>query len=1010
MKRLLFVLLVLPSLFAGSFAVAEEPAEDFLEALRDQGYLDVALDYLDRAATSSVVSDAFRKSIPFEKAEILIASSAKARDVQQMETILTEAESLLAEYGKSIDDPASAAKILRYEGRLQQKQAQVFLAQAESDRLTDVEKQELREKSKQKLTLSLANYRKARANYRELIQNYQIDPEDPNSQKDLKRLQGIYIVIRGALPEISEALAETEPESSPNRKKLLVEAEKEYADLYSDYRKNRVGVESALGSGRTLQKLGEDSRALAQFEEVLKLGNSGALKPIKKEAMLLSIDSWNKVDTYPYENVVEYLSEPISLLNRAEETEPDYLRIKLELAKASLIKSNYLKEQNLDPQLASDLKKDAAKLAREVASRKSPSRDAAVKWMEQWNISARDTAAADSDQQPPESFDEAIERANEIVATLEPAMRRLAKSKSAAGSPGASDAAATEVEKAQSDIDASSDVALKYLSLAIAMATPETSDEQINNARYLQSFCLFAKTHYLESSLIGEFLLTKYPSVNWSRQACALMLRSDTAAIDNNETGEPDSYAAERLIRNAEAVIARYPGSDEAGLAASTMTRAAIGQQQYDRAREFFAIIPAGSAYRNVLAAQLGQQLWRMYRVTRSEKPDDPSLPGMLEQARSYLTEASTVANPAEASYIDILSSLYLVEVLLESGDTAAATAQLETAPLAPIGLIKSDHPAIAEPPIRDSFRGNAWRVAIKVYLASLAGATNPQPVIDKVTDAVAAMSDLSTGDEAQRKQSLAATYRFIAANLNEQFEQQPTPEAKGQFATSVKSFFDSVGRNVKDAQTLLWSGSSLLSMSESLAESGASDIAKDISRQAIESLEAAKAAGFDGPNDELMYEQQLALAKRGSGDYEAAVSQFVDVLKKKSLLNLQIDAAKTLYMWGINEENPDALAKAMMGTEKFTDPKTNRTSNVIWGWRTLVQATRGKDKFNDIFGECLYYSVQSRYQYGKLSNSQKAIDSAKGELEKALQRFGFLSNGPWKAKYDALLAEMNAS
>ena len=173
MKRLLFVLLVLPILFTGSSLVAEEPAEDFLEALRDQGYLDVALEYLNRAGTSNVVSDSFKKSIPFEKAEILIASSANARDVEQMETVLTEAESLLDQYAKSIDDPASAAKILRYQGRLQQKQAQVFLTQANSERLTDVEKNELRAKSKDKLALSLGNYREARANYRDLITNYQ---------------------------------------------------------------------------------------------------------------------------------------------------------------------------------------------------------------------------------------------------------------------------------------------------------------------------------------------------------------------------------------------------------------------------------------------------------------------------------------------------------------------------------------------------------------------------------------------------------------------------------------------------------------------------------------------------------------------------------------------------------------------------------------------------------------------------------------------------------------------
>ena len=86
-------------------APADEPAERFLQALRENGYYDIALDYLESISDSPAVSDDFKKILPFEKAETLIKSTADIRNIDEWEKRLDEAQNLLAQSAKLADTP-----------------------------------------------------------------------------------------------------------------------------------------------------------------------------------------------------------------------------------------------------------------------------------------------------------------------------------------------------------------------------------------------------------------------------------------------------------------------------------------------------------------------------------------------------------------------------------------------------------------------------------------------------------------------------------------------------------------------------------------------------------------------------------------------------------------------------------------------------------------------------------------------------------------------------------------
>ena len=116
--------------------------------------------------------------------------------------------------------------------------------------------------------------------------------------------------------------------------------------------------------------------------------------------------------------------------------------------------------------------------------------------------------------------------------------------------------------------------------------------------------------------------------------------------------------------------------------------------------------------------------------------------------------------------------------------------------------------------------------------------------------------------------------------------------------------------------------------------------------------------------------------------------------------LNVQIDAAETLQMWGEASKRPKSYAEAMMGTAKFKNPSSKRTTNLIWGWRKLVQVTRGKPKFVDTYYKSLYHLIECRLEFGLLENSDKAIKSSLTEIENAEQRHSDMGGPAWQTKF----------
>lgn len=1026
MKKYASLMILLCGMWLTSFGclgpaivTADEPAEDFLEALREAQYFDIAVDYLSKLESGNLASDEFRKLIPFEKAATIVAMAKSMKDFTAAEKKFDEAQIILNEFNVQGLPFETQARVARAQGDLYYWRARINQFQSSSDRLTAAERESFGQKSRTMLQGAMDSYKVAREKIRGLIDpaspdGIKIDPQDPSTGAKLKRFQGIYIQIRRQFPLVIEQLAETYPTNSPAYAKFLSEAVKEYNDVYSDYPNSGAGLDARIFAARCQQKMGQHKQALITLEDIFNQADNSALRRLKRNAFLMACDSWAQVQPYPANEIIYRLEPAVTVLNRDDIRDPDWLRIQLELAKAKHARAGELAAAG-NPKSESDaLERDAGRLLRSIARIPSPHRDQALQFISEWNVSM---AVEPEIVKTPETFVDARQQAKDLVQDLEPLLGDSLRLSNAIASA-ADDQKPnlqTELAAVSTDINAKTTTALELLELALRLRDDTTDRADVNNVRYLQSFCYFARQQYFESAIIGEFLLNKYPNVDGTRGAASLVVQSYLQLL--RLANEADKqYELNKLNNVCTNIAERWPGSKEAGLAASTMVKLALDEKNFPQAQTYFGQIPENYSVRGSLASTLGQQLWFEYRrQLPGTKDQQESLRQMMLQSKDYLEIGAKSATLEDLDFSTALGCLLLVDAHLEAGEVEQAVQRLENSAIAPLDLVKQKHPAITGSQHADVFNSKTYEIAVKTYLASIKNSPNPQPWIEKANGVIAAMrANMEATNDPRARAQVTSIYGLIATELLNQFAQLQSVEEKKKFAGSLQSFLGSIEKDSQDARTILWAGSTLLNVANSLNELGEGADAKPLFEQAVSALSRAESMGFSSEDPKSVVgltrelQRQRALAQRGSGNFEAAIDQFVAILEKKEMdLNVQMDAMETLQAWGKSTGSSLYYQQAMMGTRSVVDPKTKRKKNLIWGWQKMFTATRGNEKFVDAFYQSLYRLVECRLEWGLIEKNQKAIDNALLQIENAEKHDSALGGPVWKQKLEDLKARI---
>ena len=296
---------------------------------------------------------------------------------------------------------------------------------------------------------------------------------------------------------------------------------------------------------------------------------------------------------------------------------------------------------------------------------------------------------------------------------------------------------------------------------------------------------------------------------------------------------------------------------------------------------------------------------------------------------------------------------------------------------------------------------------AIKAYMASMAASSNGQQQwIDKAGQVVGSLQNrLQATGKPEDAKRLTGIYRLISQRLIEQFDSLAAGQPRVDFAISLTSFLSAIEEQSQDTGTVVWAGSTLLSVADTLQQDGAKAEAAPIYAQAVSALDRAEELGFGAGKDAAAMARELkrqrALAERGAGNFDAALQQFAQLLTAKAGdLSTQLDAAMTLQQKAVAKQDVKGFASAILGTSPVVNAKTKRKQNAIWGWRKLVLATRGKDQFTSAFHQSLYHMIEARFEMGRINQSAEGVKKALAELDNWQKRNPNFDNGHWQQKF----------
>ncbi len=989
--------------------LGDEPAQKLLTKLRENDYFDVAIDYLDAMEQSSLAPPEFKVRIKFEKAETLLLAATATRNITQVEQYLDRADQYLREFAEGKPDPKLLAESDRVRARTLFGRGNLANIQAQSDKLTVAEKNALQTQARDYFDQALKVFEKSLLAQKAVVENYKVDTSDPNSIERRDSLRQEYVETRFMAPAIKEQIAETLGEGEPDRKKLLSEAAVEFSDIATKYARYSRGSYARIAAGRCLTKLGQYDAALNPLVEVLA---DNVPRSFKLDAAALAIECWEKSRPPRYAEICGRIGDLTDILAPRDVRDPKIAAVQLGYAKACRIYADELSQspsKDAYSKQINELRGNAAKFAGNVARGSNPLRDTARQVIAKWNLNTNETETPVAE---PTNFAEAKSQAITVLETTSSLRQEILDLTAQLESSG-SDRAAREAELQQkrAALASAAQKALDLLNLAIRFATSELSREEINGVRMRQAVAQFFLENYYEAAVIGEYLLDRYPTVAGSREAAGVAMR---AFLQLHFQAPENDRAFERakLESICDRIIQQWPDEPGTDEAANTLITLALQDSNLERALGLLNTLEPGSVSRAKLETHMGRMAWNQY-LGQSQKPDaDPvANQTLLAQAEQLLTSGVANLKPETLTLDSALGALNLAQLYLERGEIDKAIAQLESSHVAPLDVIKQKLSPASDP----KFVRETYRTALQAYVSGMRQGQQTNALLEKAHSIVVALRETTTVADAEQKDTLVAIYYQLARELLNQLDRLAQPDEKAAFAQSLATFMQSLKEQTSDAKTLMWVGTTLNSVADKLAASDLEKIATDYRTQAVESLDAAANAGFgaDANADGLLSElkRQKAIALRGQGQFEAALQLFVELLRvKPGLVHNQIDAAKTLQLQAEKTADASSFAEAVAGSKKETLPDASRATNVIWGWRQIALATRGKEEFTDTYFEAIYNMSYCRLRYGELLTREDAKNAALSEIKDQWRQFPEMGGPAWKTKFSELAIRIQKS
>jgi len=998
---------------SASFAI--EPAKEFLEGLRERQYFDTALEYLDSAKDNPRVAPGFKLTIPYEKGLTLIQFSRVTRDVKEREEKLDEAGELLEDFSEKQRVHPYAPLAKQQLGNLLVERAKINLQRAEGKNLTSEEKDALIAEARTKYDEAISVFQSTWDEMKKRLQGFSkgLDPKNP-SHKTLIEARDTFraglLQARILIPAIMKEKAETYPDDDDaEKKKLLTEAAKAFADVHEDYRTRIAGLYAQLYEGQCYAILKNEKEALYCFNTLLDQPDGPEFRPLKLKTLVSAAPVWLESDPPKVDVAIEKINKLLVTANRAESQEPDWLFLRLSLARAQKLKAEELEASAERTRTEREARNNAQFVARYKSDYKEDAIELLKTFPDGGNVVIDDDAG-------PLNFSEARTKGKEALDDMNTAIAAKAT---------------------PDEIYGHADRAYNLLRKALTMADADTPTEDMNLVRYLLCYLYFFRGDYYDAASMGEFVAMRYPASSGARQcakiAMASYIKARKDAIDaakaNDRTAEV-KFESDKITEICEFITEQWSDQPEAAEAANTLIIFSLQDQDFQQAAKYLEVIPEDSPQRGYSERLIGRQIWTVYlrainqlerggasddvlQAKKSEMADDISdAATLLEQGLQRLGPQPQVTQPVAAA------ALTLAQIYVDRGQTDKAIALLENNQMGPLALVQQKHPATTE---NAGYNIETYKTALRAYIAALSG--GDQAKRDEAKDKAKKVIDslkVAMGSTPADKERLVTTFMVMANKLKGQMDSLTDVNEKKAFADGLSSFLDELSGGSSELNIRTWVADTFSKLGETFSEDPTT--AKRYYERSIEAFTALLKDPALTDETQLQIEMRLGDTKALLKDYEGALEQYAKVLRKKSsMLNVQVAAAMAYQKWGeatfkTPKTAKDKFVKAMVGgypddRAKIDGKKnSNYKRNIIWGWGRLFQVTMKYPQFRNTFYEARYNLALCRFRLATLEDSDKYRNMAKNDILSTMRVAKDLGGPDWWKKFNGLMIEIQRS
>lgn len=979
----------------GSIAVAADQRRDFLEGLRDRGYHDVALTYLEGLASDPQCPEDLKLVLDYEAGRTLLEL---ARSTQSPEVRQRQLRDSVRRFKKFLAD--NKEHPLATDARLQLAAAQSELGrarvQASGEKPAEGPPAEFAAAEQTLLEVERA----LSATLQSLGEAS--DAEEPEASDRRQQAERDLLQARLGLAGLVYESAEALPPDAPERPKRLEEAARRYDAIYAQYAAKPVKPRAAFIArlqqariGAELGQVDEAIRVLVEMDQSLP-DSPPAFADLKEDALGLLMEVYLRPDANkPGEAllaIAQWLETPA-----ANEPVPRTLKIRFLAAQAAMAKARTQENADEAQRLLKTARGHFEFVRRFPGEQRMQAADI---------LSKPPFGAASVDQQPdPKTFAEAEEQGNNAWETMIAALAQLPRATAEAR-----DGLNAQANQSRSD-------ALRYYRAALTLRTPEQALDSINAIRFRLSYLYWALDEFEKAAVLGEFVARRYPQHPDAYKAAEVAVTAYRSLYIERARAKGDvSFARNRMAPLVDLITRTWAGVPGAQNSRMMLIDTAAEERDLPTVLEHLEKIPADSSVRAAAELRAGQAIWAAYvraaNLEGPDRPEGPALDQMAKQAQQTIEQGLQRSLKAiDARGVDygvLVAALSLAHSYASTGQPEKAVEWLDHPKVGPVTLVKAKHPATQEP----GFAAETYKAALRAYVGA-----------QQLEKAEAAMDDLekliAASGDADAVRKLTQEYVRLGRELQETLRRLRN-ENKAAEASRVAQGFEVFLRRVKQRQenvnftALNWVGETFLGLGAGVDPGGKEPPAEAVNyyKQAYDTYAEILKRMKDDPQFapsgvDTALKLRVAECLRGLNKHDRSMELLAAILRQNERrVDIQITAAETYQDWG--EQEPAYFEKAISGGM----PENGR--NLVWGWAGIarrVAPQMGPDakgaRYSDTFHQARYNLAASRVKLAMTERGDRKLATlrqAKRDITAIYRLYPELGGPEWYARYDSLL------